>query len=141
VFDANTLSYCYRSMIAPKEPCFFQLDNQNLSSIYVELFFKSNSVDAAGSVLYGGTVYNCKLNNLPHSYSSGKLFDVLVQNNDTGNNTTSIISSEPFMYAYVFITFQTVVRLGMDLLQLIQVKHFKFLWLQLGKEMEQFLAQ
>lgn len=78
MFDANTLSYCYRSMIAPKEPCFFQLDNQNLSSIYVELFFKNNSVDAAGSVLYGGIVYNCKLNNLPHSYSSGKLFDVLV---------------------------------------------------------------
>ena len=40
VHDVITLSYCYRNSIAPyipKEQCFFQLHDQNLSSIHVQL--------------------------------------------------------------------------------------------------------
>ena len=55
VDDVSTLSYCYRSSIAsyiPKEQCFFQLHDQNLSSNHVQLIFKNNSADDAGSVIW-----------------------------------------------------------------------------------------
>ena len=73
--------------------CFFQLYGQNLShGIDTQLFFKNNSADAAGSELYGGAIDNCTLTGLD-SYSSGKVFDMLVNIED--DNTASKISSFP----------------------------------------------
>ena len=98
VDDISTLSYCYRSSIAsyiPKKQCLFQLHDQNLSSIQVQLLFKNNSADAAGSLLYGGAIDNCKLTGL-QSYNSSEVFDILLHNNDIEYNTTSTISSDPF---------------------------------------------
>ena len=86
--------YCTKT--APKEKCFFQLPGQTLSNgIDVQLVFKNNSADAAGSVLYGGAIDNCKLTDLdPHS--SGEVFDMLFHiKDDTDYNTTSKISSDP----------------------------------------------
>ena len=54
--------------IVPKEECFFQLPSQNLSNgINVQLIFKNISADAAGSVLYGCAIDNCKLMARTHS--------------------------------------------------------------------------
>ena len=75
----------------PRKECFFQLPGQNLSSgLDVQLVFKNNSADAAGSVLYGGTIDNC---DLEVDYS-GKLFDKLVHYE--ADDTASSISSDPF---------------------------------------------
>ena len=97
VQDASPLSYCTPFVpYVPKEECFFQLPGWNLSSgIDVQLVFKNNSADDAGSVLYGGAVDNCKLTHGLDSYSSGEVFDMIVHNNDTDYNTTSNISSDP----------------------------------------------
>ena len=79
----------------PKEDCFFQLPGQNLStSIDVQLYFKNNTADAAGSVLYGGAVDNCELTGL-NLYSSGEVFDIIVNIDNNDYNATSIISSKP----------------------------------------------
>ena len=95
VLDANPLSYCTTfAAYIPVEKCFFQLPGRNtLHSIGVQLVFKNNSADDAGSVLYGGVIDNCTLIDL-HSYSSGKVFDKLVQIED--DNTNSKVSSIPF---------------------------------------------
>ena len=97
VEDASPLSYC-RSVakLVPKEECFFQLPGQNLSNgIDVQLVFKNNSADVAGSVLYGGTIDNCKLTHGLDSHNSGEVFDMIVHSNNTDYNTTSNISSDP----------------------------------------------
>ena len=99
VFDASHMSYCNSTYIniatlIPKEDCYFQLPGLNLSNIHTQLFFKNNSADIAGSALYGGVIDNCKLMGLD-SYSSGKVFDMLVQIDDLDHSTTSNISSEP----------------------------------------------
>ena len=98
VFDASHMSYCNSTLVniatlIPKENCFFQLPVQNLSNIHMQLFFKNNSADIAGSVLYGGVIDNCKLMRL-NSYNSGEVFDKLVYM-DLDYSTTSNISSEP----------------------------------------------
>ena len=62
------------------------------NSVDVQLIFKNNSADIAGSVLFGGSIDNCKLTGFD-SYSSGKVFDKLVYIED--DNTNSSISSEP----------------------------------------------
>ena len=95
--DGSPLSYC--TVIATyisEEPCFFQLPGQNLSNgTDVKLVFKNNSADAAGSVLYGGVIDNCKLSGL-ESNSSGKVFDMIVHiEDDTDYNPSSFISSDP----------------------------------------------
>ena len=97
VEDAISLSYCTPLILyVPKEECFFQLPGQNLSSdINVKLVFKNNSADDAGSVLYGGTIDNCKLTHGLDSHSSGEVFDMIVHNKDSEYNTTSNISSGP----------------------------------------------
>ena len=46
-------------------------------------------------MLYGGTVDNCKLTHGLDSNNSGKVFDMIVYNNDTDYNTVSKISSDP----------------------------------------------
>ena len=96
VRDASPISECALiSTLVPKEECFFQLPYQNLSNrIDVQLVFKNNSADVAGSVLYGGAIDHCKLTGLD-SYNSGEVFDMIVHNNDTDYNTTSNISSDP----------------------------------------------
>ena len=95
VADASPISYCAPlALYIPKEECFFQLPGQNLSNdVDVQLVFKNNSADIAGSVLYGGAVDNCKLTG-QDSHGSGEVFDMLVHIED--DNTTSSISSEPF---------------------------------------------
>ena len=97
VQDVSPLSYCTQLVqYAPKEKCFFQLPGQNLScGIDVKLYFKNNSADIAGSVLYGGAVDQCKLTHGLDSHSSGEVFDMLVHNNGTCYNTNSNISTDP----------------------------------------------
>ena len=98
VEDASPVIYC--KSLAPyvlKEECFFQLPGQNLSDgIDVQLIFKNNSADAAGSVLYGGAINNCKLTHGLESNSSSEVFDMIFRSeDDTDYNTTSNISSHP----------------------------------------------
>ena len=94
VADVSPASYCTSlGPYVPRQECFFQLPGQNLSSgIDVQLVFKNNTADAAGSVLYGGAIDNCKLTGLD-SHSSGEVFDMLVHIDD--DNTNSSISSDP----------------------------------------------
>ena len=97
VLTANPFVYCkitWTATFIPREKCFFQLLGQNLSTgLDVKLVFKNNSADAAGSVLYGDAIDNCKLTD-QDSYNSGKVFDKLVHYEI--NNTASNISSDPF---------------------------------------------
>ena len=104
VSDVNPLIYCsqiapYIAAYVPREECFFQLPGQNLSNdLDAQLIFKNNFADAAGSVLYGGAIDNCKLRvtGLDLHYSSGDVFDMLFRYEaDTGYSTTSKISSDP----------------------------------------------
>ena len=97
VQDVSPLSYCTPLVqYIPKQQCFFQLPGQTLSNgIDVKLVFKNNSADVAGSVLYGGAIDHCKLTHGLDSYSSGEVFDMLVNNNDTDYNTNSNISNDP----------------------------------------------
>ena len=96
VFNANPFIYCTMtrfSTFLPRINCFFQLLGQNANCYFV---FENNSAEAAGSVLYGGTVDNCQLHGLD-SYSflnSGEAFNMLAQYED--DNKTSTISSYPF---------------------------------------------
>ena len=94
VLTANPFIYCKMTQIAkfiPREGCFFQLPSQNLSSdLDVQFVFKNNFADAAGSMLYGGTIDNCDLG----PYNSGPVFDKVVHYE--ANNTASSISSDPF---------------------------------------------
>ena len=80
VFDANTLVYCTKiATVIAREQCFFQLPGQNLSNgSDVQLVFKNNSADDAGSVLaiYGRAINNCTLTDLD-TYNSREVFDVL----------------------------------------------------------------
>ena len=97
VFNINPLVYCTQiAMFIPREECFFQLSGQNLTSgLDVQLVFKNNSADAAGSVLYGGAIDNCRLTGLDSDiYNSSQVFDELVQYQT--DNTTSSITSDPF---------------------------------------------
>ena len=96
VSDVNSFLYCINiAPYIPREECFFQLPGQNMSNgIDIKLVFNNNSADVAGSVLYGGTIDNCKLPGL-NSHSFGEVLDMLVHNNDTNYNPTSNISSEP----------------------------------------------
>ena len=55
--------------------------------------FKNNSADAAGNVLYGGTIDHCKLNGSMNS--SAQVFDTLVHIEIEDNNRTASISSNP----------------------------------------------
>ena len=94
----NSFIYCTQFYQA-KHDCFFQLPGQNLSNdINVQLVFKNNSADTAGSVLYGGAIDKCKLTYGLDSYSSGKVFDMIVHTED--DNSTSKISSDPFKVCY-----------------------------------------
>ena len=97
VSDVNTLVYCTQAIYIPREECFFQLPGQNLSSgLNIQLIFKNNSADDAGSVLYGGAIDDkCKLTGL-NTYKSGKVFDMLLHNSDGNYRTISKISSDPF---------------------------------------------
>ena len=95
VTDVSPASYCpVLGLYGPKQDCFFQLPGQNMSNgIDVQLVFKNNFADIAGSVLYGGVIDNCKLTHGLDTYSSGKVFDMIVHNNDSVYKTTSNISS------------------------------------------------
>ena len=93
VDEHNPFIYCPTFDIVKGE-CFFQLPGQNLSnSIDAQLVFKNNSADAAGSALYGGAIDHCLLTGM-NSYSSGEVFDKLVNIED--DNSTSTISSDAF---------------------------------------------
>ena len=104
VSDVNSLIYCtpiapFIVVYVPREECFFQLPGQSLyKGIDVNLFFKNNSADNAGSVLYGGTIDNCEIYviGLNLYFTSGDVFDMLFQYEaDTDYSTTSKISSDP----------------------------------------------
>ena len=69
--------------------------NSLSNGIDVQLIFKKNSADVAGSVLYGGAIDNCKLTHGLDSHNSGEVFDMIVHDNDTDYKTTSNISSDP----------------------------------------------
>ena len=104
ISDINHLIYCtpiaqYIAAYVPTEECFFQFPGQSLfNGIYVNLLFKNNSADDAGSILYGGAIDNCKLHltGLDPYFSSGDVFDMLFQyEDDTDYSTTSKIASDP----------------------------------------------
>ena len=107
VADVSTMSYCtVIAKFVPKEECFFQLLGQNLSNgIDVQLVFKNNFAGGGGSVLYGGAIDNCILTGLD-SNSSGRVFDMIVHNNNTHDNTTLNISSYPLHICSVHMTGQ-----------------------------------
>ena len=141
VQDASPISYCASvTVFVPKEECFFQLPGQNLSSgINVKHVFKSNSADDAGSVLYGGAIDNCKLTDLD-SHNSGEVFDMIVHNKDSDYNTTSNISSDPIQIRPCENNLPNC-STNSGVVSRILEKCFKFLWLQLDKELEHFLAK
>ena len=91
VYDSDPTIYCTKNPRYMPRECFFHLPGQNLSSgIDVQLVFKNNSADVAGSVLYGGAIDKCRPTGLnPFNYSN-----VFVQYED--DNMTSRISSDPF---------------------------------------------
>ena len=85
VSDVNPLIYCSPKYVA-KEESFFQLPGQNPDlRIDVKLVFKNNSADAAESVLYGGAVDNCKLNDQKSS-NSGEVFDKILHIEDDNDS-------------------------------------------------------
>ena len=97
VSDVNPLIYCNSiASLIPGEKCFFQLSDQKLSGdLDVQFVFKNNSADDAGSLLYGGTLDNCRFTDLD-SYRSGEVFNMLVHIEDnTDFNASSNISSDP----------------------------------------------
>ena len=94
--------------IHPQKNVFFQLEGQNLSNASDPKFlFNNNSADSAGTVLYGGTIDNCTVSGLD-SYNSSEVFDMLFQYE--ADNTTSSVSSDPFVYASVKTTIQTAAK-------------------------------
>ena len=109
-----------------KEECFFQLPGQNLSTtIDVQLVFKNNSADAAGSVLYGGAIDNCKLIDLD-SYSSGEVFDMIVNIDDNDYIASPEISSDPIRICLCKDN-RPVCTGNLSLRRCIQVKQFRFM--------------
>ena len=115
VHDGSPISYCGTvAKLVPQEKCFFQLPGQSLSNdINVKLVFKHNSADVAGSVLYGGAIDHCKLTHGLDSYSSGKVFDMIIHNNDSDYNTTPNISSHPLYICSCKNNHQTKCRISM----------------------------
>ena len=104
VLNSNPLAYCAvtQTAIIPMEECFFQLPSLNIFRPFVingadvQFLFNNNSANTAGNVLYGGAIENCTLTGLdPYSRMSGEVFNILTQYKIV-NNTTSIISSDPF---------------------------------------------
>ena len=95
--DDSSIIYCTSlDKFAPPKKCFFQLPGQNLSSgLDVQLVFKNNSADDAGSVLYGGALalHHCKLTGLD-THNTIKVFDMLVHIEH--DNTNSIIYPDRF---------------------------------------------
>ena len=136
-----TASYCsLPGPYGPQQECFFQLPDQNLSNgADVQLVFKNNF---AGSVLYGGAIDNCKLTHDSDSQSSGKVFDMIVHTDDTDHNTTSNISSDLLQ---ICLCENSLPDCSEDVYIFPRTVHpgeiFKFLWLQLDKDMEQFLVE
>ena len=103
VDEHNPFIYCPTFDIVKGE-CFFQLPGQNLSDgIDGQLIFKNNSADAAGSALYGGAIDHCLLTGM-NSYSSGEVFDKLV------NSGPVNVEEVPYMES--FICKQEVIREG-----------------------------
>ena len=94
VSDVSTLIYCtqYVPYISRVE-CFFKFPCQNpFSSLDIQLIFKNNSANTAGSVLYGGAIDNCKLAGQDPYRSDDTFFHI----EDVTNCTvTSKISSDP----------------------------------------------
>ena len=87
----------------PSKKFFFQLQGQNLSNTSDPNFvLNNNSADAAGTILFGGTIDNCTVNSLD-SHNSSEVFNKLFQYE--ADNTTSSVSSDPF---HVCLCDQTV---------------------------------
>ena len=141
VMDISPLSYCTQFILyVSKQECFFQFPGQTLSNgIDVKLVFKNNSPDDAGSVLYGGAIDNCKLTHGLDSHRSGEMFNMIVHNNETSTQIQTFPLPQ-LKYALVKTIFRTVVSIVFHTQRILE-KCFKFLWLQLDKEMEQFLAK
>ena len=92
VYNHNPLIYCTQIATSiQRKKCFFQVSTVSLLS-GIQIVFKNNSADIAGSVLYGGAIDKCTLD-LKYD-KSGKVFDMLFQYQ--ADNTTSSISSDPF---------------------------------------------
>ena len=111
VQDVRPISYC-KSVAAfvPKEECFFQLPDQNLSNgIDVKLIFKNNSAAVAGSTLYGGVIDNCKLTHGLDSRNSGEVFDMIAHNKDSDSTQLQTFPLIQFTCAHVKTTIQAVV--------------------------------
>ena len=73
VGNYNPLIYCTQITTFIQQKCFFQIFTVNLLP-GIQLVFKNNSADIAGSVLYGGKIDKCKLDWKYHK--SGKVYDI-----------------------------------------------------------------
>ena len=92
--DVSTLIYCTRFVpYISRVECFFKFPSQNsFSSLDIQLIFKNNSADTAGSVLYGGAIDNCKLAGQDSYISDDTFFHI---EDITNYTVTSKISSDP----------------------------------------------
>ena len=90
--NVNPLVYCTQiAMCTQREKCFIQLPSLNPFSC-IQLVFKNNSADAAGSAIYGGALDNCR-----HAFTmQGYRFSEVLVVEYQADKTTSIISSDPF---------------------------------------------
>ena len=104
--SVRNINFIYCTQIAkfiPLQKCFFQLQGQNLSNTSDPNFvLNNNSADAAGTILFGGTIDNCTVSSLD-SHNSSEVFNKLFQYE--ADNTTSSVSSDPF---HVCLCDQTV---------------------------------
>ena len=87
--DGKTSAYCLETSpsITATSDCFFQVLTDDylfsLSEITARMNFYNNTADDGGSDVYGGTVDNCKLNNISvcqdfcNIKSSGDVFDIM----------------------------------------------------------------
>ena len=84
VEDNTTLAYCnspnVTQLIIPNELCFFQFETiESLAEVTTILSFENNVAVMGGSDLYGGTIENCRLPQIPCAVrlrcSSGEVFD------------------------------------------------------------------
>ena len=123
----STLSFTVLKLhhLCQEENASSNSDHSTSSGLDVTLVFINNTADDAGSVLYGGAIDNCELIGFDSS-SSGKVFDTLVQINDTNHNTTSNISSDPLRICLCKNNFPDCI-VGLSTCRFILVKHFRFL--------------
>ena len=78
------------------QPCFFKVNATSSHYSSVHMYFEGNFAGEAGSVLYGGDIDDCSLNNaiIPYDITSGELFNDISEFGPN-DNSSALISSDP----------------------------------------------